>query len=358
MKARATTTRLLLALAGSLAVHALVMSSARIELAAPPQPRQPLEAGGGAPAHAAPPVPAAVPAPRPKTRQAAAKPLTPPVPAISTPTPLYVPPEWDLDPVAAPEPEEAPVADADSPAAEHLALAPRSASEVPVNPLPRRGRIEYNVLYGSGDGLPVGRVVQTWEMGDGRYLLASDAETTGLIDFFSPQHLRYISQGRVTRQGLRPEEFFITRLRRGKTEAAQARFDWDNGQIRYGYPRDRKIAALVEGTQDLMSLAYHFALSPPKPGRIQVAVTSGRDYDVHEIDVFPEEVIDTPIGQLRTLRLSQIARPGKEHFDLWLAVQYNYLPVRLRHYDRKGAYSGEQVAVEIRVGDDAELARQ
>ncbi len=357
MRARATTTRLLLAMAASLALHAFVMSSARIELAAPPQPRQPLEARL-APAPAAPPARAVAPAPRPKTRQAAVKPLTPPVPVISTPTPLYVPPEWELDSDSVPEPEEAPVAGADSPSAEHLAFAPRSTPEVPVNPLPRRGRIEYNVLYGSGDGLPVGRVVQTWEMEGGRYLLASDAETTGLIDFFSPQHLRYISQGRVTRQGLRPEQFFITRMRRGKTEAAQARFDWDNRQIRYGYPHDRKIAALVEGAQDLMSLAYHFALSPPKPGRIQVAVTSGRDFDMHEIDVFPEEVIDTPIGQLRALRLSQIARPGKEHFDLWLAVQYNYLPVRLRHYDRKGAYSGEQVAIEIRVGDDAELARQ
>lgn len=360
MRARATTTRLLLAMAGSLAIHALVMSSARIELAAPPQPRPPLEARlAPAPAPAAAPAPAPAPKRKPGTRLAAAKPLAPPpVARVAAPTTLFVPPEWELDPVSVPELEETPVAGAEPPATEHLALAPQSAPEVPVNPLPRRGRIEYNVLYGSGDGLPVGRVVQIWEMEGGRYLLASDAETTGLIDFFSPQHLRYISQGRVTPQGLRPEAFFITRMRRGKTEAAQARFDWDSRQIRYGYPHDRKVAALVEGAQDLMSLAYHFALSPPKPGRIQVAVTSGKEFDVHEIDVSPEEVIDTPIGQLRALRLSQIARPGKEHFDIWLAVQYNYLPVRLRHYDRKGAYSGEQVAIEIRVGDDAELARQ
>jgi len=359
MRAHATTTRLLLAMAGSLAIHALVMSSARIELAAPPQPRPPLEARlAPAPAPAAAPAPAPAPKRKPVTRLAAAKPLAPPVARVAASTTLFVPPEWDLDPISAPELEEAPVAGAESPATEHLALAPRSAPQVPVSLLPRKGRIEYNVLYGSGDGLPVGRVVQTWEMEGGRYLLASDAETTGLIDFFSPQHLRYISQGRVTPQGLRPEEFFITRMRRGNTEAAQARFDWDSRQILYGYPHDRKVAALVEGAQDLMSLAYHLALSPPKPGRIQVAVTSGRDFDVHEIDVYPEEVIDTPIGELRALRLSQIARPGKEHFDLWLAVQYNYLPVRLRHYDRKGAHAGEQVAIEIRVGDDVDLAGQ
>jgi hypothetical protein len=355
MRSRFDTTRLLLAMAGSLAIHALVMSSARIELAAPPQPRPPLEARL-APAPAAPPAPAAAPARRPETRQATAKPLTPPVPVVSTSTPLYVPPEWDLDPVS--EPEEAPLAAAEPPRAERLALAPQSAPEVPVNPLPRNGQIEYNVLYGSGDGLPVGRVVQSWKIENDRYLLTSDAETTGLVDFFRPQQLRYISQGRVTARGLKPEEFFITRMRRGKTEAARAKFDWEQRQIHYGYPHDRKVAGLVEGAQDVMSLAYQFALAPPQPGRYRIAVTTGKDFEVHEIEVFPEEIIETPIGQLRTLPLKQIARPGKEHFDLWLAVQYNYLPVRLRHYDRKGDYSGEQVAVEIRVGNDVELARQ
>jgi hypothetical protein len=355
MRARSDTTRLLLAVAGSLAVHALVMSSARLELAAPPQPRPPLEARL-APAPAAPPAPKAAPAQRPKTRQAAATPLTLPVPDAPSSTPLFVPPEWDVDP--APEPEEAPLAGAEPPRAEQLALAPQSAPEVPVSPLPRSGYIEYNVLYGSGDGLPVGRVVQSWKIENDRYLLASDAETTGLIDFFRPQQLRYISEGRVTPRGLKPEEFFITRTRRGKTEAARARFDWEHQQIHYGYPDDRKVAALVEGAQDLMSLVYHFALAPPQPGRFRIAVTSGRDFEVHEIEVLPEEIIETPMGQLRTLPLRQIARPGKEHFDLWLAVQYNYLPVRLRHYDRKGEYSGEQVAVEIRVGDEAKRARQ
>lgn len=351
MRARTTTTRLLLAMAGSLAVHALVMSSARLELAAPPQPRPPLEARL-APAPAAPPAPAATPMRRRETRQAAVKPLTAPTPVVSAPTPLYVPPEWEVEPV--PEPEETPA----PPRTEQLAIAPRSAPEVPANPLPRSGYIEYNVLYGSGDGLPVGRVVQSWKIENDRYLLASDAETTGLVDFFRPQQLRYISQGRVTAKGLKPEEFFITRTRHGKTEAARARFDWEQQQIHYGYPHDRKVAALVDGAQDLVSLAYHFALAPPPPGRFRIAVTSGRDFEVHEIEVLPEEIIETPMGQLRTLPLKQIARPGKEHFDLWLAVQYNYLPVRLRHYDRKGEYSGEQVATEIRVGDGAGLARR
>jgi hypothetical protein len=357
LRIRATTTRLTLAIVGSLAVHALVMSSARLEPAAPPQPEAPpLEARlAPAPPPTAQPAPPAAPAYKSRTRHAAAKAPASPVRIVNTATPLFVPPELEFGPV--PELEEAPVADAETLPAEPLAVAPESVAAVPVDPLPPRGRIEYIVLYGSGDGLPVGKVVHSWKMENGQYLLASVAETTGLVDLFSPQRLRYVSQGRITPHGLRPDSFFIARTRRGKTEAARALFEWDKRQILYGYAHDRKVAVLTEGAQDLMTLAYQFALvSAPKPGRLRVPVTSGKRFDTYDVEVFPEEIIDTPLGQLRTLPVKQIARPGKEHFEIWLAVKYNYLPVRIRHYDRKGAYSGEQIAVEIRAGDAKAIA--
>ncbi len=359
MPTRATTTRLLLAIVGSLAVHAVVMSSVRLELAAPPEQPPPLEAR----LEPAPPPPAApAPAPSPKRKAAAprqttvAKPHTVPIRRSETSTPLYVPPEWDVEPVA--ESEEPSVADAESPTQENTALAAQAPPEAPANPLPRRGQIEYNVLYGSDDGFPVGRIVQSWEIKNGHYVLTSSGETIGLVDFFRPQQMRYISQGQVTSKGLRPDAFFITRTRGSKTETARAEFDWDHGKILYGYARDRKTAALAEGAQDLMSLAYHFSLSPPPPGRVQIPVTTGKDLDMQEIEILPEEVIDTPMGQLRALPLRQIARAGKSYFNLWLAVRYNYLPVRIRYFDREGNRSGEQVAVEIRVGDERELARR
>lgn len=358
MKSRTTTTRLTLAIVASFALHALVMSSARLELAAPTRPEaRPLEARlVPAPPPKAEPVATAPARKPPRTQRVAAKPPAPPVRVINTAPPLFVPPEFEFGPV--PELDEAPVAAAEPlPAGGPPAAAPESVAAVPVNRLPPKGRIEYLVLYGSGDGLPVGKVVHSWNMKNGQYLLASDAETTGLVELFSPQQLRYVSQGSVTAQGLRPDSFFITRTRRGKTEAARALFQWDKQQILYGYAHDRKVAALTEGAQDLMTLAYQFTVVPaPEPGRLRVPVTSGKGFDTYDVEVFPEEIIDTPIGQLRTLPVKQIARPGKEHFEIWLAVRYNYLPVRIRHFDRKGSYSGEQVALEIRVGDNEEMA--
>lgn len=355
MSARTTTTRLMLAIAGSLAVHAWVMSSTRFDLPAPPQAPPPIEARLE-PA----PMPAVTPAPAPKRKPAAtrrvatAKVPVMPVRRYVESTPLYVPPEWELEPDT--ESGEASVAETESTPADNTVASSQTSPEIPANPLPRRGKIEYSVRYGSGDGLPVGRIVQSWEMENGRYLLASEGETTGLADFFRPQQMRYISQGQITSKGLRPEAFFITRTRKGKTETARAEFDWNHRKILYGYARDKKTAALEDGAQDLISLAYHFSVSPPPPGRLLIPVTTGRDLDLREIEVLPEEVINTPMGQLRAVPLRQVVRPGKEHLEVWLAVQYRYLPVRLRYFDREGEYSGEQVAVDIQFDDGRELA--
>lgn len=357
MESRTTTTRLALAIVGSMALHALVMSGTRFDLAAPPEPPPPLEArlAPAPPLAVKPAQKAATPAPKPRTQRAAPKPPAPPVRVVNTAPPLFVPPEFEFGPV--PELEEVTVPGAEPPLVGNSDVASEPVAAVPADPLPTKGRIEYIVLYGSSDGLPVGKVVHSWKMKNGEYLLASDAETTGLVDLFSHQQLRYVSQGKVTPQGLRPDSFFITRTRRGKTEAARAIFEWDNRQILYGYAHDRKVAALTEGAQDLMTLAYQFALVPaPGPGRLRVPVTSGKGFDTYDVEVLTEQVIDTPIGQLRTLPVRQIARPGKEHFEIWLAVRYQYLPVRIRHYDRKGDYTGEQVVTEISVSDDAELA--
>jgi hypothetical protein len=194
--------------------------------------------------------------------------------------------------------------------------------------------------------------VQSWEAEAGSYLLASDAVTTGIVELFRPQRLRYLSQGRITARGLRPESFLLSRTRRGETEAARARFDWGAGNLAYGDAREQKSAALPEGTQDLMSFIYQLALVPPEPGRFRLPITSGSRFETYEIEVFQEERIETPLGTVRALPVRQIPRAGSESVEIWLAAEYRYLPVKIRYFDREGNPAGEQVVSEIRISED------
>lgn len=226
-----------------------------------------------------------------------------------------------------------------------------TAPGTPPRSLPRRGTITYALTLG-GEGFSVGRVVQSWEIGSGSYKLASDAETTGIVELFRPQRLRWLSKGTVTLQGLRPESFLVSRTRRGRTEASEALFNWSAGSLTYGLARERATAALPGDTQDIMSFIFQLALAPPASGRYRLPITTGSRFETYEIEVGAEEDIDTPLGTMRTLPVKQQRRPGSESIEIWLAAQYRYLPVKIRLLDRDGKLAGEQVASDIRVSED------
>jgi hypothetical protein len=336
------TTRERLAIAAllSLCLHGLVISGTWLPMPQMPGEPRPLEARL---ARLEPKL--VVPRPRIRAVRPAAPPPAPPVSTVSAPSPLVMP---DLEPDAADAEETA--AQPAAPEPQRLAMA-APASVAAVHSLPRRGRITYNLYYGSERSF-IGRAAQTWEVENDDYILASDAETGGLVDLFRPQRLHSISRGKITPDGLKPESFLTSRTRRGRTDAARARFNWDSGNLTYGDARESRTAPLQPGTQDLMSFIFQFVLLPPQPGRYQLPITTGTRFEVYGFEIRAEERIETPIGTVRALPIRQLSRTGDEGIELWLAAEYRYLPVRIRHFDREGNLSGEQVVNEIRISEE------
>jgi hypothetical protein len=339
-----THTRLVIATLLSLAFHAAVISSEWLPMPLAPGTPRPLEARLA-------PLPELKPAaPKPRIRAPRRIPPTPvpEVAAIATPGPFVLPNALDDEDMAE-APSEEPAAPEPP---QRLALAaPTIVDAATAHGLPRRGRITYTLYYGE-ERQSVGSVVQSWEAGAESYLLASAAESTGLVELLWPQRLRYVSRGRITQHGMQPESFTASRTRRGRNEVAEARFDWEAGSLSYGRIEDRKSAPLSAGAQDLVSFIFQFVLAPPAPGRYRVPITTGSRFDVYEIEVSAQERIETPLGTLRALPVRQLPRPGEATIEIWLAADYRYLPVRLRHYDRRGNFTGEQMVNEIRVSDE------
>ena len=155
---------------------------------------------------------------------------------------------------------------------------PRNPASPPLRTACRAGAASrYTLLYGE-DRTFVGTVVQSWEAGTGTYLIASEAETGGIVELFRPQRLRYVSQGRITPQGLRPESFLMSRTRRGQSEAAQARFDWSAGSLSYGLAREPKSAAAARGRAGSRELHL-----PVRPGAARSRPLPRADHHRHAL---------------------------------------------------------------------------
>lgn len=278
----------------------------------------------------------APPAPEPQRR-----PKPAPLPAPVEPVPeAGAPPEHIAlrDPEAAEE--SAPESDATGTAAEEAPRAPAPVAEVadepppavegppPLNPLPPRIDMRFSVHYGFASG----EQTLVWVNDGERYTLTSVASATGLAGMFYRGRLVQTSQGRVTPTGLQPEEFWDQRGER----RSSARFDHAAARLTLeparGAPRHLDGAA---DAQDLLSVLFQLALTAPPDGPVRYAVFNGKKLRAYTFESRGEGVLDSALGPLRTLHLARVDDPDGR-FEVWLAIDRHYLPVRVLRGDDDG----------------------
>ena len=94
---------------------------------------------------------------------------------------------------------------------------------------------------------------------------------------------------------------------------------------------------LVEGgVQDALSLFFQMALTaPPKDGQLTYTVFNGKKLRRYTYAVRGEETLETALGRLRTLHLVRVGGEGR--FEVWLAIDRHYLPVRIVRAEESGA---------------------
>lgn len=317
---------LLAALLGSLAIHAAALVGMDVELF-----------GGGPEPEPAPlraeirPLPEAPPAP-PKVA-----PTTPPAPAAKAtrpPRPASPRPLAQTAPVAAlstPEPEP-----------EIVPEMPSTASMTPALPakpiLPASGTIRF-AIFKESLGFQVGRAEHRWEFGeDGRYRLTGITETSGLVSLFKPIRIETESSGRMV-AGAAAETYRT--LKNGKDAGENADFDWSTAGSP-ACPRWQR-AADCQGHPGHPVAQLPVRLSRGLAEGSVIGVVTGRKYERYAVDSLGEEDIETPAGRFRTLHLRAMTDKTTE---VWIALDRQRLPVRIRFTDKKGE-SFEQVATEI-----------
>lgn len=264
-------------------------------LAARPRPAAPIEV---------PPVAAVEPA---LVEPAAPAPMDDDAEALASTEAVGVAP-----PEAEPEPEPPAIADAPP----------------PLNSLPARVDMRFSVHY----GFAVGEQTLVWVSDGTHYTLTSVAAATGLAGVFYRGRLVQTSRGRITPQGLVPEEFWDQRGER----RSSARFDHGTGRITLtpaqGAPRHLESAS---NAQDLLSVLFQLALTAPPEGPQRYTVFNGKKLRDYTFESHGEVDLDTALGMLRTLHVARVAAAGGR-FEAWLARDHHHLPVRVLRGDDDG----------------------
>lgn len=209
---------------------------------------------------------------------------------------------------------------------------------------PPQGEIRY-VVYQGDMGLEIGYSIHRWKIEEGRYVLKSITETSGLAALLRPVRMEVESKGTLGPRGFVPEAYRV--FKNGKPSGEWADFDWANKELRTG--KKQVSYPLKAGSQDLLSLHYQLAYLPHLDEGVSLRVATGKKYELFDLDVVGEELLELPAGNFRALHLRYLTETRTE---LWLALDHLLLPLKVRYTDKKGN-AFEQLAREIRLGSIA-----
>lgn len=177
---------------------------------------------------------------------------------------------------------------------------------------------------------------------NGHYSIVSTTQAKGLVSLFFG-NLSQKSEGTVTEHGLKPD-FYAYQYGNDKKKSQTANFDWINNVLHMHTHKGDSTANLTDGTQDFLSFMYQFMFRPPLD-TMQITMTNGKRLRTYSYSFEGEESIATKLGELKTIHLLK-SSGDEEKTEIWLATDYQYLPVKIRKTEKDGTVI-EQVVVNI-----------
>jgi Protein of unknown function (DUF3108) len=184
------------------------------------------------------------------------------------------------------------------------------------------------------EGSAEGTAKITYNLLDGsHYQLKWLTAGTGFAALIFPDLLQ-VSEGFLIKTGLQPVSYLYQFG--NKTEKTRtANFDWLNNKVTMQTSKGTKTEDLPEGTQDLLSFMYQFMYVAPLQ-TMQIPIATGKKLTTYDYSFEGEENINSPLGEIKTLRIMHSGIDSDEKTELWLAIDYQYVPVKIRKIEKNG----------------------
>lgn len=181
-------------------------------------------------------------------------------------------------------------------------------------------------------GINLKAVRRLESLGDNRYRIASDARHAFLG--------RILESSEFSLQGerVRPDKYQMKRSILGSSRREEALFDWPQAIARSTYKGNT--TELPLSGDELDWLGYQVQLSKDlqagkKEFHYQI-IRRGRSKHYH-FEVVGEEMIETPLGELNTLKLQRVHKNDNRKTLFWISPQHQYLLAKFQRIEEDGA---------------------
>lgn len=184
------------------------------------------------------------------------------------------------------------------------------------------------------DGKAQGKATITFNMVTNKqYQLRWLTQPSGVAALFIGDLLQ-TSEGEITKTGLQPTTYLYQYSKKAD-KARVANFDWQAKKVVSQTAKGAKTEDLPDGAQDLLSFMYQFMFVAPLQ-TMQIAINNGKRMRVYEYSFEGEENVNSAFGELKTIHIVHSGSSEEDKTELWLAIDYQYLPVKIRKTEDAG----------------------
>lgn len=137
-----------------------------------------------------------------------------------------------------------------------------------------------------------------------------------------------------------PQHYIYKRRGLGKDRDADLRFDWNKKIVANHVQKSQWQMDIVEKVQDKLSyqlqLQQEFIAGKEK---FTYKIADGGHLKEYKFEKVGEEILKTPLGKVRTVKVKRSRDNDERITYAWLAKDWNYMLVRLQQEEKGDAYT-------------------
>lgn len=213
---------------------------------------------------------------------------------------------------------------------------------------PKHLHLSFAVYKGAGH-LRIGELIHQLEILNDRYTLTAVKRIARISGMPGQELFIQTSHGLIGEPGLHPETYKEEVSASGKKQNLKVNFDWEAQRLRFSNGGD---VALPESAQDVLSFMYQNSQISMEREIVSFSVATGTAVEQYEFEIGRPEEIESPMGPLHAFRLRQLHKKGESYFEIWLGLEYRFLPVMFRQINAAGEVIEKSIISDIRASED------
>jgi len=167
------------------------------------------------------------------------------------------------------------------------------------------------------------------------YIYRSETHTTGLAAIFHKDKIVEQSILILNENSLRPLDYSYTRTGGKKNRIIKVNFDWKNQKITNVVNDTTMLMPLNNNVLDKLIYQYVIMRDLKKNNfPASYTIVDGRKIKSYNFDLDGEEILETPIGTFKTIKVVRHKPNSDDKTYLWCAPALQYLPIKVENIEK------------------------